>query len=62
MSIFEHEGQKYVRIGDKAIPFDSVDADGKPIIIPIIENIVHTNGRKDVIVRVPCLTIQQTQT
>lgn len=55
--IFTHEGRQYVRFGDKAIPFESFDENGKPIIKPVIENIEHPDGRKDVIVHVPFLTI-----
>lgn len=56
--IFEQDGQKYLRIGDRAIPFSDFDASGNPIIKPLVENVVHADGRKDVKIIVPFLTIQ----
>ena len=61
-NVFEHEGKTYLRMGDKAIPFEGYDQDGKPIIKPVIENIEHPDGRKDVIVHIPCLIIQSVKT
>lgn len=60
-NIFEHEGKTYLRIGDKAVPFDRYDENGKPVIVPVIETTEHPDGRKDVTVKVPFLTIQPIQ-
>ena len=56
--IIEHEGKKYLRIGDKAIPIDGFDADGKPVIQAMYsEEIPNDNGGIDCTVHVPCLQI-----
>jgi len=57
-SIFEQDGQKYLRIGNKAIPFESFGPDGKPVIKAIPHVTEHPDGRRDVRVEVPCLIIQ----
>jgi len=56
--VFEKDGQKYLRIGDKAVPFDDYDAAGKPIIKPKIEVREHPDGRRDTIVKIPALQIR----
>jgi len=55
--IFESNGQKYIKIGDKAIPFDDYDESGNPIIKPKIEKITHPDGRTDVKVKITSLRI-----
>lgn len=60
-NVFEQDGKTYLRIGDKAIPFDGYDENGKPVIKPVITTVEHPDGRKDVTVHVPCLTIQPKQ-
>ena len=57
-NIIEHEGKKYLRIGDKAIPIDDFDAEGKPVIKGVYsEEIPNDNGGIDCTVHVPCLQI-----
>ncbi len=51
------DGQKYMLIGDKAIPFDSFDENGKPIIKVESKETPNDRGGKDVEVRIPCLKI-----
>lgn len=55
--IVEKDGQKYLIMGDKAIPFSRVDGNGKPIIDVKSEEITHPDGRKDVKILVPCLKV-----
>ena len=52
--IVEHEGKKYLKIGDKAIPLGK---DGKPIIKCTSTTKCHPDGRVDCTVQVPCLQI-----
>lgn len=57
--VFEHEGQKYLKVAeDKAMPIDGLRDDGTPIVRPRAEEIVHLDGRKDVKMHVPLLTIK----
>ena len=51
------DGKKYLIIGNKAIPFDAVDANGKPIIKTNSETIKYPDGRQDVTVFVDCLDV-----
>lgn len=60
-NVFEQDGQTYLRIGDKAIPFNGYDVNGKPVIKPVVETIIRPDGQRDVTVKVPFLTIQPTQ-
>jgi hypothetical protein len=55
---FEKNGKKYMRIGDKAIPFDDYDKEGRPIIKPKVETKEYPDGRKDATVKIPALTIK----
>ncbi len=52
--IFEKDGKKYMKIGDKAI---EIDADGKPVIECISEEKTYPDGHVDVTIHVPCLQI-----
>jgi len=52
--IIEHEGKKYLKIGDKAIP---LNADGKPNIKCTSTEKCHPDGRVDCTIHVPCLQI-----
>lgn len=51
----EIEGKKYVRIGDKLVEVDHLDADGKPVITCTSKTVRHDDGRIDCTVIVPCL-------
>lgn len=57
-NIMEQNGKKYIIIGDKAMEINSFDEAGKPVIKVESEKIVYPDGRQDVIIRVPCLSIQ----
>lgn len=59
--IIEKDGQKYLVIGKKAVPFDEVDKNGKPKIKVESEEITHPDGSKDVKVKVPALEIKGEQ-
>jgi hypothetical protein len=50
-----------LRIGDRIVTVDRVD-NGVPVIKAQCETIKHADGRQDVVVNVPCLTIQSAQT
>lgn len=54
---FIHENQKYVKVGNKAIPFEDTDENGKPIIRTTSTITKHPDGRQDVTIHVPCLQI-----
>ena len=45
-------GKLYLRLGDKAIPFDKFDANGKPII-KVETQRVEEDGKVNVIVKIP---------
>lgn len=53
-NIIEHEGKKYLRVGDKLI---EVDANGKPVHECWSEETPNANGGMDCTVHVPCLQI-----
>ncbi len=55
--IIEKDGKKYLLIGDKAVPFDKVDSNGRPIIEVKTEETINQNGGKDVKVKVPSLKV-----
>lgn len=57
--IIVNNGQKYLKVGDKAIPFDEYDKSGRPIIKPTIERIERPGGKIDVVVKVKCLKIKR---
>ena len=56
--VVEKDGRLYLVIGDNAIPVDDLDADGKPIIKVKSEEITRPDGSQDVIIKVPCLTVE----
>lgn len=55
--IIEKDGKKYLVMGNKAIPFNDIDAYGKPIIKVRSEEIKLPNGRKDVKIFVESLKV-----
>ena len=55
--IIEYEGQKYIKIGDRAIPV-SINEDGEPVIQATSEETKYPDGRQDVNVHVKCLSIK----
>ncbi len=55
--IVEKDGQKYIVIGDKAVPFNKTDENGKPVIKVESEEFTHPDGRKDVKVKMPALKV-----
>jgi hypothetical protein len=57
--IFEHEGQKYLKIAeDRAVKVDRIKENGEPVIMTEAEEILHEDGRKDVKMHVPFFTLQ----
>lgn len=53
---------EYLRFGDKVVPIDRVEKIGEktiPVIKATCEDIIYPDGRKDVIVHVPCLKLEQ---
>lgn len=59
--IIEHEGRKYLRVGDKAVLIDHFDKDGKPVISKVwSEKTSNANGGQNCTVHVPCLQIAVT--
>ena len=57
-NIIEHEGRKYLRVGDKAILIDHFDENGKPIINEVwSEETPNAKGGQDCTVHVSCLQI-----
>lgn len=56
--IFEKDGQKYLRIGNKAIPFNDVDKHGKPIIKPEIIKTKTKDGKENIIIKLPALKVR----
>lgn len=56
--IVKHEGKDYVRMGDKLIPVDHFDENGKPVIVAVwSEETPNANGGQDCTVHVPCFQI-----
>ena len=55
--IIEKGKKKYLKIGERAIPFDGYDKNGKPVIKPRVLRTVHPNGRVDVKITIPSLKI-----
>ena len=51
-NVFEKDGQKYLRIGSRAIPFQDFDAAGRPIIKPRVEHSVK-DGKPVVTIHLP---------
>jgi len=60
-TILEKDGKKYLILGEIAIPFNEVDANGKPIIQVRSEETINENGGKDVKVFVPVLKVEGKQ-
>lgn len=52
------DGKKYVRVGNKLIPYNKVDKNGKPIIQPKIVKDKDEKGKEIVRVKIPCLNIK----
>lgn len=61
-NIFEQDGKTYLRIGDKAIPLDGYDENGKPIIKAESEDFINEHGIPSKRAKVNCLTIQSIKT
>ena len=55
--IIEKGKKKYLKIGERAIPFDDYDRKGKPVIRPRVLRTVHPNGRIDIQITIPSLKI-----
>ena len=55
--VVEKDGIKYLVVGDKAIPFENVDGNGKPILEVTSETKTYPDGRQDCTVHVPCLQV-----
>lgn len=51
------KGKKYLRIGNKAVPIDHFDANGKPVIGCWSEGMPNAAGGRDCTVHVPCFQI-----
>jgi len=58
VNVFIRNGQKYLRIGERAIPFDDYDDNGVPVIKPKIERTKDENGKEHVRIKIPSLTIK----
>lgn len=57
--VFEKDGQKYLRLGNIAIPFSRVDKEGKPVLDkPVIEDFINADGKPSKRIKVNCLTIK----
>lgn len=56
-NIIEHEGKKYVRIGDKVILIDHFDDNGDPVIGCWSEEKPNAQGGMDCTVHVGCFQI-----
>jgi len=54
LKVVQIDGNYYLEFKDKHIPVTIVD--GNPVIKPKCEEITHPDGRKDVKIKVPCLT------
>ena len=57
-NVFVKNGQKYLRMGDKAIPFDSYGKNGLPIIKPTIIKDKDENGKDRIRIKIPNLIIK----
>jgi len=55
------DGKNYVRIGDKLVEVDHLDASGKPVLKCWSEETPNANGGMDCTVHVPCLQIATEQ-
>lgn len=55
--IVEKDGKKYLIIGDKAIPYELTDKDGKPIIKVRSEETKNEKGGTDIKVFIPSLKV-----
>jgi len=57
MDIIKHEDKDYVKIGDKLVEVDHLDAKGKPVLKTWSEETPNANGGMDCTVHVECLQI-----
>jgi len=57
MKIIKQNGQDYLKIGSRAVPF-TLDKNGKPVIKPIVSRTKDENGKEHVTINIPCLTIK----
>lgn len=55
--IIEKNGQKYLVIKGRAIPFSETDSNGKPIVKVESEEKINENGGKDVTIKIPVLKV-----
>ena len=56
--IITHKGKQYLKVGDKAVPIDHFDKDGKPVILELYsEETPNRKGGHDCTIHVPCLQI-----
>jgi len=55
--MIEQNEEKFIKVGDKAVKVEGFNESGIPIIKCESEEIIHPDGRKDIIIKVPCLTI-----
>lgn len=53
----EIEGRQYVRVRDKLVEVDHIDAKGKPVVVCTSKTVRHDDGRIDCTVIVPCLQV-----
>lgn len=57
MKIITKDGQDYIQIGERAVPF-TLDKDGNVVVIPVIEKFNDENGKENVIVKIPSFKIK----
>lgn len=57
MKIIKQNGQEYMQIGSRAVPF-TLDKNGRPVITPKIERKKDKNGKETVTIHIPCLKIK----
>lgn len=55
--IIEHEGDKYIRFGDKLVKIDHFDSEGTPVIGCWSEETKNESGGQDCTVHVPCFQL-----
>lgn len=57
MKIITQDGQDYIQIGERAVPF-IMDSEGNVVVKPVIEKSVDENGQEKVTVKIPSLKIK----
>jgi len=57
-NVFVKNGQKYLKLGDKAIPFDSYGKNGLPLIKPKVIRDKDENGKPRLRIQIPTLKIK----